>query len=85
MRLEGEPCEFDEHVVGAVVVQDAGAVDMSARSDQDVRRWSAAMTASTREVALRVDGGILDVGVDSKARQQKEVGEEVVVMRPTAG
>ena len=43
------------------------------------------MVASTCEVALRVDGGILHVCVDSKARQQKQVGEEVVVMRPTAG
>ena len=69
VRFEVEPAEFDEHVVAAVVVQDASTVYVRARSDQEIRRGRAAMVSSAREVARRVESSIFDVCVDPKARQ----------------
>ena len=86
LGLEGKPGEFGEHVVVAVIVQYAGAVDVCAGGDQNVRWGRAAMVPSVREVSLGVEGRVLDLCVDPKARQMKEIGKGLtVVFRAACG
>jgi hypothetical protein len=53
--------ELDEVVVAAVVVQDARAVDVRTRGDQEIRRGSAAVMPAGGEIALGCEACRLDV------------------------
>ena len=80
LRSELERGELGDQVVVSVVVKDAGAVNVRARGNQEVRWRCAALVAATRKVALRLERRVLDFLIDPNTRHRQQIRKQLPVV-----
>ncbi len=85
LRIKPQLGELEQQVVVSVVVQDAGAVNVRACGDQEVRGRCGSLVALTAKLALGLERGVLDRVVDPKTRQSQQVRKQLGVVGPVAG